>query len=113
MNVVDAVRLDVAPVAVIVFEPPVVSATVIAVVIVQDPRLVVLVQVKGDAVNAVVATETDSLAPNPDRVNVFDPDSTCCGKPKLFEPVATVKLIFGVTVNAVLTEFVPSVTTMV
>jgi len=112
---VDAVSEEVAPVAVIAFDPPVVSATTrlpatygdghepnAFVVHCAVPRLV--------EVNAVVANPTVSLAPNPVAVKVPLP-MLCSGKPKLVPPA--VKVVFGVIVNTWLTEFVPSVMTIV
>jgi hypothetical protein len=128
--VVDAVRLEVAPVAVIDLDPPVVSATVVAVgeavhvpALVPETNLLApqledvdppvrvepVVQVKEVVVNADVATVTDSPAPNP--VTEIVPETASSGKPKLL-PVNAIET-FGVMVNELLAEFVPSDTTMV
>ena len=130
MYVVDAVRLEVAPVAVIDLDPPVVSATVVAVgeavhvpALVPETNLLApqlaevdppvrvepVVQVKEVVVNADVATVTDSAAPNP--VTEIVPETASVGKPKLL-PVNTIET-FGVMVNELLAVFVPSDTTMV
>jgi len=128
--VVDAVRLEVAPVAVIDLDPPVVSATVVAVgeavhvpALVPETNLLApqledvdppvrvepVVQVKEVVVNADVATVTDSPAPNP--VTEIVPETASSGKPKLL-PVNAIET-FGVMVNELLAVFVPSDTTMV
>jgi len=128
--VVDAVRLEVAPVAVIDLDPPVVSATVVAVgeavhvpALVPETNLLApqlaevdppvrvepVVQVKEVVVNADVATVTDSPEPNP--VTEIVPETASNGKPKLL-PVNTIET-FGVMVNELLAVLVPSDTTMV
>jgi hypothetical protein len=116
--VVDAVNAEVAPVAVMVFAPPVWSTTVpMADVNLQDPAPVVLeppgvvpvVHVTEVVVNIVVAIVTDSPLPKPVSVKVSEID--CPGKPKLL-PEALIETL-DVMVKGVLTEFVPSDTTMV
>lgn len=91
--VVDWVSPEVAPVAVIDFAPPVVSATTnVALAVTQDPAPVVLdppgvvpvvqvlLPVNEADVNAVVAKVSDSPEPKPDAVMV-DPVSDSVGKP--------------------------------
>jgi len=128
--VVDAVRAEVPPVAVTVFAPLVVSATaatpgvqvaVPALVpetsllapheIAEDPpvRVEPVVHVKLVVVKAVLVTVTVSAEPNP--VTAIVPETASSGKPKLLP--ANVIETLGVTVNAVLTVFVPSDTTIV
>lgn len=116
MYVVDAVRPEVPPVAVIDFAPPVWSATTrLASVKVHEPTVLVVhvVVAKEASVKAVVATVTSSEAPKPVMVNVLVPKSVCSGNPKLSDPEATANETLDVMVYDVLTEFVPSVTTMV
>lgn len=129
--VVDAVRAEVPPVAVTVFAPPVVSATaatpgvhvaVPALVprtsllapheVAEDPpvRVEPVVHVKVVVVKAVLVTVTVSAEPNPVTEMVV-PASDSSGKPKLL-PAKLIET-FGVMVNAVFTEFVPSDTTIV
>jgi len=129
--VVDAVKAEVPPVAVTVFAPPVVSATAVmpgAQVAVpalvpetsllapheaaEDPpvRVEPVVHVKLVGLKAVVVTVTVSAEPNPVTEMVL-PASDSSGKPKLL-PAVLIEML-GVMVKAVLTEFVPSDTTMV
>lgn len=129
MYVVDAVRAEV-PVAVTVFAPLVVSATMLAVgehvavpalvpetsllapheMAVDPPvRVEPVVHVKLVVVKAAVVTVTVSAEPNP--VTAIVPETVSSGKPKLL-PGNVIETL-GVTVNAVLTVFVPSDTTMV
>ena len=112
MYVVVATRPEVDPVAVIVFAPPVVSATISVPgpKSVQDP-VVPVVQVNDVVVNAVVVPVTVSALPNPVTESVEDTPSS--GKPKLLVLVVTLNETFGVMVNGVVTLFVPSLTTMV
>jgi hypothetical protein len=106
--VVVADRPDVAPVAVIVLAPPVVSATVVADPVVHEPNAVV-VHADEAEVHIVVVTDTDSAAPKPE--SAIDGVIDCSGKPKLL-PVKVTET-FGVMVYDVLTLVVPSLTTMV
>jgi len=125
VNVVLAVRLEVPPVPVTDFAPPVVSAMASAVAVVwQDPApavaevlptVVPVVQVVAPPVNvaaekAVVAKVTVSPAPKP--VAEICSVTVSSGKPKLF-PVVVLIETFGVMEKGVLTVFVPSDTTMV
>jgi hypothetical protein len=121
--VVDALRAEVAPVAVMVFDPALVSAMVTdppakmhdpAPVVVDPPRVAPVVHGDGReaVVNAVEVRVTDSAEPKPVAA-IVTPETTCCGKPKLLLPVATLNVTAGFMVNGVLTELVPSVTTMV
>jgi hypothetical protein len=122
--VVDAVRAEVPPVAVIVLDPPVVSETTsppearvhvpalvpeVTVAVIVDP--VVQTKVPNEpAVNAVVDPVTDSAEPKPVTVIVDAID--CSGNPKLLTPVVALNVTLGVIDNAVVTGVVPSVTTM-
>ncbi len=124
MYVVDALRAEVAPVAVIVFDPALVSATVIdpaprkthdpAPVVVVPPRVAPVVHAPGReaVVNAVEVKVTDSAEPKPVAA-IVTPESVSCGKPKLTLGAATLNVTAGFMVNGALTELVPSVTTMV
>jgi len=112
----DAERPEGAPVAVIVFDPPVVSATTrLPSVKLQDPTAFARHEVvaKLPVVKAVVATVTVSAAPKPVKVKVLVPTSVSSGNPKLSEPDATLNETFGLMVKVLLTEFVPSDTTIV
>lgn len=119
MNVVLAVRAEVAPVAVIVLAPEVWSTTdTVPELMLQvpapplpavPPAVVPVVHVKDVVENMVVATVIDSPLPKPVSLKV--PEIDCVGKPKLL-PLA-LNEIFDVMVKGVLTELVPSVTTMV
>jgi hypothetical protein len=122
--VVDALSAEVAPVAVIVLDPALVSATVIdpalrkthdpEPVMVVPPRVAPVVHAAGReaVVNAVEVKVTDSAEPKPVAA-IVTPVIVCCGKPKLLLPVATLNVTAGFMVNGALTELVPSVTTMV
>lgn len=108
MNVAVAVRPEVAPVAVIVFAPPVVSAITVAPPVAQVPYVPTLLPVlhaKEAVVNMDVVTVTDSPEPKPVTVIVGVMDSS--GKPKLVGYVAET---FGVTVRDAVPVFVPSAT---
>jgi len=106
--VVDAVRPEVAPVAVTVFAPPVWSATTVAAPAVHVPypvpRLFPVVHEKEAVVNMGVDAVTDSPEPKP--VTVIDGVTDSSGKPKL--AAANVIETFDVTVNAAVPVFVPS-----
>jgi hypothetical protein len=121
--VVDAVRPEVPPVAVMVFAPPVVSATTNAAAPVwQDPAPVtaeppgvlpavqVVLAAKDAVVKAVVAKVIASAEPKP--VAEICSVTVDSGKPKLLPAVVLIET-FELMVNGALTEFVPSLTTMV
>jgi len=79
-----ATRPDVPPVAVIVFDPPVVSATAVAALSAQEPKVPTVdpvTQLKDVVVHIVVATVTDSAEPKP--VIAIDGVIDSSGKPKL------------------------------
>jgi len=122
--VVDADRLDVAPVAVIVFAPPVVSATTkVAEVVWHDPAPVIadppgvvpVVQLvapaKEPVVKAVVEKVIDSQEPKPVAL-MTEPARDCSGKPQFCVLVVAYEIL-GVIVYGTLTVVVPSLTTMV
>jgi len=67
---------------------------------------------KDAVVKAVVAKLTDSPEPKPVAL-MTAPASDCSGKPLFIVVEENASEIFGVIVNEVLTEFVPSLTTMV
>jgi len=119
---VEAVNVEVAPVAVMVFAPPVASATtsepekrVHVPALVPDVTVLLsvvpVVHANDVVLKAVVAPVTDSPEPKPVMVMV-EPASVVSGNPKLFGLVVE-NVIDGVMVKGVLTEFTPSVTTMV
>lgn len=80
MYVAVAVRPEVAPVAVIVLAPPVVSATEVADPAVHEPNAVVVHEVEVET-HMDVVTVTDSVLPNP--LSAIDGVIACSGKPKL------------------------------